>query len=476
MKIKIYSLCALMAASLLSGSAQDKVHLDLEKCRTMALENNKKIRIARKQQEKSGFDRNAVKALYFPKLSGYGTYLYTNATLGATLAGGYLPVFKPGADGSLQPDLMINPSTGQPVMGANGTPVFNQYAYMPDINLEVDPSGTFMAGLKLEQPLYMGGKIIAANRMARLGKEMAELNIHHTENEITLKTDEVFWQYLRVRELMKSAQSYYALVEALEKQVSDAHKVGMVRRNDLLKVQVRKNEADLMISQTRNALELSSMALCQVVGLPLLTEIEVEEALLDAQKPVFLPDDDVTGRTEFQILGKEVELRKREMEIVRADYLPQVGAAVNYGYANGMKLNDHKLLDNASFSAMVSVNVPLFSWGEGRNKIRSKKAEQEMARLRQEDLAEQMELEIAASRTNVEDAWLRTEMTRKSVEQATENLRESKDMYEVGFETLAEYLEAQTQWQKARTDLIEAYATLHISQTKYKKAIGKLTE
>lgn len=450
------------------------VRISQDICRDMAVENNKKIRIARKQAEKSGFDRNAVKALYFPKLSGYGGYLYTNTTLATSIAGGYLPVFKPSADGTLKPDLALNPATGAPIIGADGNPVFNSYAYMPDISLKIDPSGTFMAGLKLEQPIYMGGKIIAANKMAELGKEMTQLNLRYTRNEVILKSDEAYWQYLRVKELVKTAEAYLELVSALEKQVSDAHKVGMVRRSDLLKVQVKKNEAELQVSQARNALELSAMALCHVMGLPLLTQLETEETMLDAEAPVFTDEDYVRERPEYSILGKEAELRKREMQIVRADYLPQVGGVVNYGYANGLDLNGTKLMDNASFSAMVSVNVPIFSWGEGRNKVRSKKMEQEMAVLKQEEVAEQLELEIAAARTNLEDAWLRVEMTTKSMRQADENLRESKDMYEVGFETLADYLEAQTQWQKAVNDRIDALSGYNLGKSKYLKAIGKL--
>ena len=41
-------------------------------------------------------------------------------------------------------------------------------------------------------------------------------------------------------------------------------------------------------------------------------------------------------------------------------------------------------------------------------------------------------------------------------------------------ETLADYLEAQTMWQKASSDLIDAQASLKLSETHYLKAAGKL--
>jgi outer membrane protein TolC len=467
-------IASLLLAFSLTARGQEPVVLSLEGCRTMAVENNKQMQRAERQLRKSGYDRNAVRALYFPHLSGYGAYLYTNSALSGTIDGGYLPLYNLGADGTLTPDVALNPSTGAPIVGADGVPVFNSYAYMPDISLKIDPSGTYAAGLKLEQPIYMGGKIIAANKMAAVGQEMAKLNMTYTRNEVIIKSDEAYWQYIRTRELLTTAEAYLKLLSELEKQVSDANAVGMVRRSDLLKVQVKRNEAELQVNQATNGVRLAGMALCHVVGLPLLTDLVASDSLPTAVEPVFDPSATASGRPEYSILGKEAELRKREMEMTRADYLPQVGAAATYGYANGLKLNEHKLLDNASFGAMVSVSVPLFSWGEGRNKVRSKKMEQEMALLKQQETAELLDLEIESARANLDDAWLRVRLAERALTQAEANLAESRDMYEVGFETLPDYLEAQTLWQKAAADRVDALAAYHLATSRYQKATGRL--
>lgn len=95
------------------------------------------------------------------------------------------------------------------------------------------------------------------------------------------------------------------------------------------------------------------------------------------------------------------------------------------GYANGLKLNDSKLLDNTAFLAVVNVSIPLFHWGEGRNKVRSAMAEKKMASLQRDELTEKMELEIQQALQAYSESEARVVLTKRSLNQAKENLRES---------------------------------------------------
>ena len=102
------------------------------------------------------------------------------------------------------------------------------------------------------------------------------------------------------------------------------------------------------------------------------------------------------------------------------------------------------------------------------------KAGQEMSRLKKEEMSQMMLLEIARARYNIEDCHTRVILTRKSLSQAEESLGVSKNQYEVGMETITNYMEAQAQWQKAWSDWIDAKAELRLSETRYLKATGRL--
>ena len=192
-----------------------QVHLDLEKCREMALESSKKMAIAAKQGEKAEAAWKSYRANFLPKISATGLYAYMQKKTSFTIDGGYLPTFVPQLDGTLQPNLLLNPLTKEPLIGPDGNPIFNQYAFMPDIDLELGLRGVYSAGLMLEQPIYMGGKVRSAYRMASIGKEMAEINEEYSRAEVITEADEAYWQYLRVVELVASAGKYKAVVSEL---------------------------------------------------------------------------------------------------------------------------------------------------------------------------------------------------------------------------------------------------------------------
>ena len=456
------------------GAGGQVMTLDLEKCREMALENSRKMAIAAKQQEKAAYDWKSYRANFLPKISGMGMYAYVQKKMSYSLAGGYLPTFVPSLDGTLQPNVVQNPTTGQPLTDADGNPVFQSYAFMPDIDLDLDLQGAYSVGVTLEQPVYMGGKVRSAYRMASIGKEMAELNVRYSRAEVLTEADEAYWQYLRVVELVASAEKYEAVVRELVRNLTDAFETGMASRNDVLKAQVKQNEAELMAQKARNGKTVAAMNLCRVIGVDLHTELRVRDSLDGEMTPgVLTSENSLQNRPDYNLLTKEEELKEKEVALTRSDFLPQLGVMASYSYSDGLALNGESS-SMGSFSAMASLSVPIYHWGEGRGKVRALKAEQEMSRLKREEMSQLMLLEIARARYNIEDAFLRVRLTKKSLDQAAENLSVSKNQYEVGMETLTNYMEAQAQWQQAWSDWIDAKAELRLSETKYLKATGRL--
>lgn len=465
----------IMALACLALTARGQVvTLNLDKCREMALENSRKMSIAAKQQEKAGYDLKSYRANFLPKISGMGIFAYVQKKMSYSLAGGYLPTFVPGLDGSLQPNVVLNPATGQPLTDADGNPVFSSYAYMPDIELDLDLRGAYSVGVMLEQPVYMGGKVRSAYQMAALGKEMAEMNVRYSRAEVLTEADEAYWQYLRVVELVASAEKYEAVVRELVKNLSDAFETGMASRNDLLKAQVKQNEAELMVQKARNGKKVAGMNLCRVIGVDLQTRLQVSDSLDGEMTPgVLANENSLQDRPDYNLLEMEEKLKDRQVALTRSDFLPQLGVVASYSYSDGLSLNGESSA-LGSFSAMASLSVPIYHWGEGRGKVKALKAERDMSRLKREEMSQLMLLEIARARYNIEDAYLRVQLTKKSLEQADENLSVSKNQYELGLETLTNYLEAQAQWQQAWSDWIDAKAELRLSETKYLRATGRL--
>ena len=439
----------LMTAALLllpaAATAQpQKRFLTLEQCRSIALDSSAILRSARLTEEKTALDRKAVITNFLPKFSAYGLYLWTSSSFDYDFSGGALPIYK-------------------------------------KMTLSVDLANTFTAGVSVTQPVFMGGKIISGYRMADIGTEMAGLNSRLKASEVIVSVDEAYWLYVKTCRLMETAESFRGTVDSMYHFVQNAIDVGMATSTDLLKVEVQRNNAELSLAKARNGQRLAMMNLCHILGLPLTAEIEVDQSGFDLDSTGLIPDmelsgatDSIENRPDYLLLEQQAELKRRNVDFVRSDFLPQLGVMASYGYTYGLKLQDEVLLNQAGFTVMATLRVPIFAWGEGWLKVQSAKKEHEMAVTELEQLSGLMELEMAKCRYAVTEAALQAQMARTSLESAETNLKVCRDQYELGMETLVNVLEAQTQWSQCSSSWIEAVADYRLACTRYLKAIGKL--
>lgn len=452
-------------------------YLTLEQCRAIALDSSLQIRNAYLMEEKTALDRKAVITNFLPKFSAYGMYLWTSDSFDYDFSGAALPVYK-NVYGNLVPDLMKDAAGN--IVYNNGIPVFNQYAIIPPMTVSVDLANTFTAGISVKQPVFMGGKIISGYRMADIGSEMASLNSELKASEVTVSVDEAYWLYVKTCKLMEAAESFRSTVEEVCKFVDNAVDVGMATSTDRLKADVQMNNARLMEAKAKNGKILAMMNLCHAIGLPLTTKIEVDQSGFGIDSTVleetveYGEQDSIENRADYRLLVKQAELKKRQIDFVRSDFLPQLGIAASYGYSYGIKLQDEVLLNQEGFTVMATLKIPIFAWGEGYLKVKAAQKEHEMAVGELERLEGLMELEKAKYRYGMSEAALRISMAESALKSAENNLKVSRDQYELGIETLVNVLEAQTQWSKCNSDYIEAVADYKLSCTKYLKSIGKL--
>ena len=428
--------------------------LTLSKCRAMALENNKQMAAAIKQTQAARYTEKSYWANFFPNFTASGSGLHSTMNGSFNIPGGNLPTFIPDATGQFLPN--------------------NGFAYFPGIDLNYKVRTIYMGGLQVEQPIFMGGKIKAAYKMATLGKQMAQLNENLTSTDIILETDQAYALMIKAQEMNKVAESYHAVLQELMKNVQSAYKHGLKSKNDVLKVQVKLNESELSIRKAQNALRLANMNLCHLIGKPLNETLHISDDFPIIEQQSETQINDITARPEYNILDKQVDLAKQQVKLTRSELMPQIGIRGSYDYIHGLKVNEQTMFDKGNFSVLLNVSIPIFHFGERINKVRAAKMKLEQTRLEQADLNEKMLLELTQSANNLDEAKLEAELADQSLLQADENRRISKGEYEAGLESLADHLEAQALWQQAYENKVDAHFQLYLNYVKYLKAAGQL--
>jgi outer membrane protein TolC len=445
-------------------------HLTLQQVRDLALRKNETLKIAGKQLEKAEAQKAAVRTLRLPSFSATATGIYQDKDFEMELI---LPTQKPNLQtGELEPNIMMNPVTGQPVMGTDGNPLFSMYAWMP---LNVSLSGAYLAGVAIEQPVYAGGKINAGNKMADVGIEMAGENKKLQQMNAVAEADNAYWTYISVFQKVKLAQQGVDMLAELVKKAQDAHEVGMSGRNELLKARVEYNKAILNLQKAQNGFELSRMDLCRVTGLPFNTEIMAVDTTISVNRPAGMAagGETFTRRPEYRLLQKNIDLQEQQIRMTKADFLPTAGIQAGYNHIGGIEFSGTDF-SNTSLNVLASVKIPLFHWGEGMNKINATKIDKEITELELEKTKKLLQLESEQAWLNLQLAWERIQLNEIALEQAEENLRVTRDNYEVGMETITELLMAQTNWQLSFSELIDSKADFKIKETVWLKATGQL--
>lgn len=439
MNIRILAVLAVLnatAVSVMAAEQDGKIYLDQQKCRDMALAASEDLQRSENAYAQAGLDRKIAFS-------------------------GYLPAFDASASAVfVAPDTEIS-------------------------GMELIMRGTYLAGITLTQPLYAGGKIVAGHRLAKIGEEAAGEQLRKTKTEVIYDADNAYWSYVSVLEKQKMMEVLSARMDTLFSQVGASIEAGMAVDSDLLTVKAKRSEVLYQKQKVESGVRLCRMALCRIVGVPFDTQIEVADPM-SGDSPRIDTEVDIVGRPEMKLLQSQVDAAKQQVRMTRGDWLPSlaiVGGYVNFGNirmktmvdaGDGTFMPYEQKIGQGLGTAMLSLSIPIFKWGQNYYKVRKAKIDVDNALLDLQKNERLLTLEANQASMNLNDSYLLLEAAEDAMAEADENLRVMKNRYDASMATLSDLLEAQSQWHQSRSNLIEAITQTRICVTDYLRATGRL--
>ena len=477
-------LIVLLAGMTTWGQAQRVLSLD--SCRTMALEGNKSLEATRLGQNIARDVKKAVRTKYLPKVEAVGGYVYMSKEVSIlndeqknslnNLGTNALSSLSTSAVGAQLTQILsglgINPAA---VLPAVASPV-NHFGQSVTDAFRTDTRNMWAGTVQLRQPLYMGGAIRAAHRMAEIGQTMADSRIDQQTQETIYDIDKTYWLVVSLRQKQRLAESYRDLVVRLDQDVHKMISEGVATRADGLKVDVRVNEAEMQITQVENGLSLSRMLLCQLCGMPVDTDFVLEDEDNSGEwREESRYQEDRTIRPELRLLEDAVDLSRQSEKLILSAYLPHVGLVGGYTFSNPNVFNGFEQKVAGFWNVGFMIHVPVWNWMEGKFKVRAAKTSTQMARLTLDEMREKIDLQISQSRFKLTEAYKRLDRARKNIESANENLRCASAGFREGVIDATTVMQAQTAWQQAQTQKIDAEVELRMAETTLRKSLGTLS-
>lgn len=401
----------------------------LDECKRMAVANNADIRVADNNLRAAIETRREAFTKYFPQVSAGGSWFKTHN------------------------DVV-------------------QYNVLDLFTLGIINKGK-AAGIWALQPVFAGGRIVNGNKLAKVGEEAARIRKEQSANQVQLQTEALYWQLVTLKAQKHTVESAITMLDTLSRQVGAAVDAGVATRNDLLKVQLKRNGYRADLVDLDNGIELMKMLLAQQVGLGTEARVDVRAQVPDSvpayPEALFIRTSEALDLTaDHRLLVKNVEAKDLEKRMEVGNYLPQVGVGAGWFYHDVFN-QDHNF-----GGVMVTVFVPLSGWWGGSHAIKRKKLELATARTELSNLGQKLEIEMSDKWDNLTAAHRKMVLASEAIAQSKENLRLNQAYYDAGMSTITDLLDAQTLYRQAQDDYTGAYGVFKLSEAQYLNATGRL--
>ena len=461
--------------------------LSLDSCRALALANNKDLLISNEKINAAHYQHKAAFTNYLPSFSATGTYMRNQkefsllnndqkaalSGLGTNLAGPLQQAA--GIIAQLHPEI----ASQIPALGASLTSAFNEAGSSLVDALRTDTRNVYAGAITLTQPLYMGGKIRAYNKITKYAEELAQQQHQGGMQEVIMSTDQAYWQVISLVNKKKLAEGYLKLLQQLDSDVEKMIAEGVATKADGLSVRVKVNEAEMTLTKVEVGLSLARMLLCQLCGIDLSSPITLADENME-DIPLLTPETHFdmstayANRPEIRSLELATQIYKQKINVTRAEHLPSIALMGNYMVTNPSVFNSFENKFKGMWNVGVMVQIPIWHWGEGIYKTKAAKAEARIAQYQLQDAREKIELQVNQSAFKVKEASKKLVMATKNMEKADENLRYATLGFKEGVIATSNVLEAQTAWLSAQSEKIDAQIDVKLTEIYLKKSLGTL--
>jgi outer membrane protein TolC len=447
----------------------------LDSCRQKAIANNKALRIATEQERVAYYEKKEAYYMYFPKVSLNAAYSHFSKDLhlisSSALSGIPTSITVPDLTQFGLPQLI---PAGTQIPFSTGQAIKDELTKATTIDL----SNIWVGGVSLVQPLFAGGKIVAANEIRSFALELAKSQADTKLADVLLEVDQAYWQVVSLSSKKSLAESYVALLSKIDSDLAVMVKEGVATKADKLSVDVKLNEAEMALTKVNNGLSLSKMLLCQLCGIEISDRLTVEDENMkeispdEKQTEMVNLDQAIGNRPEVHSLILAEKIYKKKEKVAFAEYLPSVGLTAGYTWTNPSAFDGLQYRFKGMWNVGILATVPL-NFFTSSAKYNAAKAETVIKQLELEEAKEKIRLQINQSTYKLAEARKKLQSAQKNIEKADENLRYANVGFEEGVVPPSDVLAAHTAWIQAHSELIDVQIELKLCRVYLDKAIGR---
>ena len=465
--MKIAVKIAFMAAATIpaAASAQEAGRmLSLDEAVAVTLTENPALKAAAYEERAAQQQRRAAIGLRMPQINVTGAYAYMAKDIGFDFNDLKGPV-KEGVAGGLTALVQngLIPADKIPTLQGLLNPMMDA-----DWFLKVQDQSLGFVGGEVTVPIWMGGKINAANRAARINEKTAVAQGNQTRNALISELVERYFGLALATQVVAVRQQ---VVDGVRRHLEDARALernGMIAQTERLYVEFKMAEAERELANAKLQAETIASALSNTLGresdwrpvtaMFLLAKVEdlaYYQDLAQARNPLL-----------SQVSLKR-ELAQEGVRAQRADFLPQV-AAIGGGSFYNYQVSGIV----PRWAVGVGVNIKIFDGLNREYKYSAAKQTVRRVEALQDKAGNDISVLVEKLYNQMENYRTQMASIEASLAFAEEYLKTKNAAFLEGMSSSTDLIDAELNLAKVKTERIEAAYRYDVSLAKLLEAAG----
>lgn len=421
---------------LLAQSAQP---LSLAQAQEQAVQQNRRLKIARSKVEENGYKVTEARSRLYPMILANGMYTYNGITRDLTLPRGSIGVLP----------------------GTTPIPLPQQ-----DLTLFQAKHNLFFGSVLAYQPISLISKIKDGIKVAQTDVELANTQVSQAELAIRQGVEKLYFGLLIAQRQQQQQQATIELTQAKLYDLESALLAGKTDPVNKVGLQADLANQQQQLLQTSNQVEDYTADLNELLGQPSSTSLTVSPLTdsLPALAPLATFLEQSKGNLELRQAIQTSEKATLGVKAARKDYIPTVGALGGYLFQN--VISD---LPQSNYFLGLQVSYNLVDFGRRKATLNQRLSQQQQADENRQYTQEHVTLEVEKAYRKAKQAQSLIPIATQAAQYRRDELKLKSDRLAAGLALKRDVLETQAALAKAEADLYSA-------QLAYRLAISDLNQ
>ncbi|MFN3780979.1 MAG: TolC family protein, partial [Candidatus Kapaibacteriota bacterium] len=329
----------------------------------------------------------------------------------------------------------------------------------------------------VQYPIFTGFRLENTSSMMELNAKASEKDYEAERSKLVYDIKVAYWSIKNLEASLLSVEENIRQLSAHLNDIQNFYKAGMATENEVLKIKVQLSNLELTKIDIQNALNLSKINLCILLGLPATTNI-----ILTTESNFEFKDYDdlnkllnfaLNRRSELQAMELRREASRKAVGVAKSGWFPQIFLGANYNY-NRPNQRLMPLQDKFYGTWDISITLSYDIWNWMGTKYQTEQAQESFyqADLAYQQLKDAITLDVSQNYFAYKKAKEKISLAKLTVQQAEENYRVTAEKFKAGLVTSSELLDAEVALLNAKISYNNSLLEYEISKARLEKSIN----